>query len=385
MAAADTGPVADGEPEKQDASGQRLRHCIFCGKRPVRKTKEHVLPQWLIRVTGDPARPFHVDPLVRDNLGTTMFGFNRFVFPACSLCNEQFSSLESTAKPVMGKLLEAQPITPDEVNVLLDWFDKIRIGLWLGWLQLTGNPFGIRPSFDITRRIRRSDRCLLIYSARNSPTGLTFFGVNSLVFQWMPSCFTLKVNQLLFFNASNLMLLAPRLGLPFVKSAHCDPQGVFHVVAAAGYRKRKYPLIRMRLEEPALDFYQPILGGPERMIPDGPSWIPPRIYDTDFVRDSVSDIQTGLGHIFTQQRLAVVRFNEGTVSIDLSRQGPVDYAGQRYRNVVEQTLRFQEELISSAVPGSLQYEALPKEGKRVYDTLIKEIKRRRPSRALQSR
>jgi hypothetical protein len=30
--------------------------CIFCGNPPQGKNKEHVIPQWLIRLTGKPSR-----------------------------------------------------------------------------------------------------------------------------------------------------------------------------------------------------------------------------------------------------------------------------------------------------------------------------------------
>src|ERR1700741_3952314 len=32
------------------------KFCIFCGGKPVENAREHVLPQWLIAVTGDPQR-----------------------------------------------------------------------------------------------------------------------------------------------------------------------------------------------------------------------------------------------------------------------------------------------------------------------------------------
>ena len=36
------------------------KRCIFCGKVPETKTKEHVIPQWLINMTGDPKRNLHL-------------------------------------------------------------------------------------------------------------------------------------------------------------------------------------------------------------------------------------------------------------------------------------------------------------------------------------
>ena len=30
--------------------------CVFCGKKPIEKTNEHIIPLWLIEYTGDPKR-----------------------------------------------------------------------------------------------------------------------------------------------------------------------------------------------------------------------------------------------------------------------------------------------------------------------------------------
>ena len=36
------------------------RKCVFCGGTPDNKTKEHVLPMWLIEATGDPKEPVNL-------------------------------------------------------------------------------------------------------------------------------------------------------------------------------------------------------------------------------------------------------------------------------------------------------------------------------------
>ncbi|QJB40178.1 hypothetical protein HF324_20870 [Chitinophaga oryzae] len=33
-----------------------MKYCIFCGEQPQSKTKEHIIPKWLIEMTGDPNR-----------------------------------------------------------------------------------------------------------------------------------------------------------------------------------------------------------------------------------------------------------------------------------------------------------------------------------------
>lgn len=74
--------------------------CIFCGKRPDEKTKEHVIPAWLIKMTGDPKRMANFSSgFVRSSIWPSrQFSYDQFVFPACNRCNEKFAHLESCAK-----------------------------------------------------------------------------------------------------------------------------------------------------------------------------------------------------------------------------------------------------------------------------------------------
>jgi hypothetical protein len=34
--------------------------CVFCGEKPTNKTKEHIIPEWLIELTGDINRDFTI-------------------------------------------------------------------------------------------------------------------------------------------------------------------------------------------------------------------------------------------------------------------------------------------------------------------------------------
>ena len=36
------------------------KFCVFCGKKPENKNKEHIIPQWLIKLTGDPNRKINL-------------------------------------------------------------------------------------------------------------------------------------------------------------------------------------------------------------------------------------------------------------------------------------------------------------------------------------
>jgi len=131
---------------------ERRRFCIFCGKPPDEKTKEHILPQWLIALTGPPKRVvnFGVNPLSGKQ---PRFDWSSFTFPACAVCNQRYSGLESSAKNIVEHLLEGTPVTGYDYIQLFDWLDKVRIGLWLGYFYLHQNPVRIQPSFHIISRI----------------------------------------------------------------------------------------------------------------------------------------------------------------------------------------------------------------------------------------
>ncbi|MDD4876793.1 MAG: hypothetical protein PHQ86_06680, partial [Dehalococcoidales bacterium] len=138
--------------------------CVFCGERPESKTLEHVIPRWLIEITGDPKRSAHFGFHRSDGgkFSKRIYSFDSFKFPACDECNSYFSSLEGKTKGIVFRLLSEKPLSESELSTLLDWFDKVRIGLWLGYMYLNNNDLGIEPHFYISNRIGLNDRMLLI-------------------------------------------------------------------------------------------------------------------------------------------------------------------------------------------------------------------------------
>ena len=81
------------------------KKCIFCGKEPKNTTKEHIIPQWLIKETGDPNRKalFGINKKNQEHI---IFNFNSFVFPACEECNNEYSQLENKVKSIIIKNVE---------------------------------------------------------------------------------------------------------------------------------------------------------------------------------------------------------------------------------------------------------------------------------------
>lgn len=207
------------EPHGEPVGGK----CVFCGLRPESKTKEHVIPLWLIELTGNPNRTIRVGSFEQKR-----FAFDQLVFPACESCNATYSELEQNVKPIMLRLLNGKPINEPQAETLLDWFDKIRIGLWLGGLMLFKNPSGIDPNYYIStrERIQNRDRILYIARANEGERALSFHAIDDFVFQHVPCFMLLYVNGLSFVSASFVGLCGSALGLPKVRVTKCYAQSV---------------------------------------------------------------------------------------------------------------------------------------------------------------
>ena len=219
---------------------------------------EHVIPQWLIKYTGEPNRkvPLGIDY----NTGKVrMYSYNKLKFPACNSCNNNFSELELKAKSIIIKILNEEAIDSDLFNLLFSWFDKIRIGLWLGFIYLNKNMYDIEPNFYISNRIDSNDRMLLIYKTFNKTDGLGFIGVGNPFFDHWPSCFGLFINQFYFINISTDFLFSRRLGLPYPTEKFFTNDGNMEMHLTEGKKYILKPLIRKSFNKSCAEIYQPII------------------------------------------------------------------------------------------------------------------------------
>lgn len=269
--------------------------CVFCGKQPVSKTNEHVLPQWLIELTGNPKRLAHfgldfnkVKPEQRS------YSFDSFKFPACNFCNATFSELESLANPIMSKMLSNEAISASEIITLLDWFDKVRIGLWLAYYYLDKNPAGIEPNFYIAQRIRLYDRMVLICRADTASKMLSFVGCDSPIFSLLPSCFCLVVNHLVFLNISYHFLFSRRFGFPYPKASYLQPKGnnTVEMKFVHGRQRIMRPLLKKPFSLQGTELYQPIFPSPDK---DASIY---KLYNNAYVKEHSLDWERGLGKVY---------------------------------------------------------------------------------------
>jgi len=175
------------------------KFCVFCGKEPKDKTREHILPQWLIELTGKPNRVVNFGINYEDNK-TITFAWSQFVVPACEKCNSEYSDLEAKVKPLIEKTLLRKALPAKDWITILDWLDKVRVGLWLAHHLIQKNPTGIEPSFHINDRINTKDRMVCVYPIKDNRDGLNGFGSETLLFHRSPSCIAIRINDVIILN-----------------------------------------------------------------------------------------------------------------------------------------------------------------------------------------
>jgi hypothetical protein len=194
------------------------RQCVFCGQTPNDKTREHVLPYWLLEMTGDPMRVVTFGQNFAKQKQPIRFSWNNYVAPACDRCNNRFSKLEGQVKPIVKALLHRETLMVSDYVALLDWLDKVRIGVWLLQHMIEKHPFQISPHFHIASRIAEKDRMVAVYAFDGDGIGINMFGSDSLIFGSMPSCFGLRINNLLLLSVSADFFCSRGCGLPHPQS-----------------------------------------------------------------------------------------------------------------------------------------------------------------------
>lgn len=280
------------------------KFCIFCGEPTNEKTKEHVIPQWLIKLTGDPKRKaFFGFDLIPDIPRIRTYSFNSFSFPACSSCNSKFSDLEVSAQRVIMSILNKEKINDIDINWLLDWLDKVRIGLWLGLLYLSKNAPSISPAFYINTRLGAADRLLFLYELSTERKGINFIGTESPSFLQVPSSFALIVNNYCFFNVSHFNLCDRRLGFPHARTAfYKNLDNQIEADFVCGLERVFFPVIKEPYLPLCSKFFQPIF---------------PKVNDTDgfmdlfnnqYVLENSFDWDKGFGSIFYERNFKAKPF-----------------------------------------------------------------------------
>jgi hypothetical protein len=266
--------------------------CVFCGNKPESKTLEHVLPNWLISLTGDPKRQAKLGFYQTQDgkMVNRLFAFDQFKFPACDKCNQRFSELEGDTKNIIERILTDDSLSESSFTTLLDWFDKVRIGLWLGFRYLDGNRYGVNPQFHISKRLGHDDRLVFIYKSKKERDFLGFLGCDTPAFNFSPSCFSLIINNYFFLNMSFQFFLSRRLGFPYPPVVFRHENGMVSSVLLPGRENIMRPVLKKLTGLFGTEIYQPIIVNSV----DGRH----KLYDTDYVRNHCISWENGIGRIF---------------------------------------------------------------------------------------
>ncbi|MCP4545962.1 MAG: hypothetical protein GY835_05790 [bacterium] len=268
------------------------RFCVFCGKRPINKNAEHILPEWLLKLTGDINRTFTLNTFSMQGSSPREFSASKFKFPACTKCNIDYSELEGKAKGVMEDVLSLKPMSEEQWIILLDWFDKVRIGLWLGFIYLDKNPFGVRPNFHIDSRLGMTDRALLIAQRRGPSLRCTFAGSGTPYFHLRPFCFSLTVNHMSFINIAEQNLVSYRLGMPYMNEKQLRLDGRIHGELYSGTGKIRTPVIQLPFNCNETVIMQPIASGVSELLME------PESFESDYFIRNAKDSKRGVGHVW---------------------------------------------------------------------------------------
>jgi hypothetical protein len=267
--------------------------CVFCGAKPATRSREHVAPRWLIRLTGDPKRKVTFGSCYIEKtkkLERRSFSFDEFAFPACGPCNLRSSNLESATMQVMIDLLAKRSVKSSDFRTLLSWLDKVRVGLWLIAYVTQKNLSGIAPQFYVSSRMDMFDRMILIYKSNYKGSRLRFGGVTTPAFQYSPTCFSLIVNDLVFLNISTDFLLSKSMGFPYPARLSYTDTPQMEVELRRGLERITYPLIKMKYDRNCSEIYQPMIKG---AIGD---WRR-SYYDSAYIRSWCADYPNGIGKL----------------------------------------------------------------------------------------
>jgi hypothetical protein len=333
--------------------------CVFCGSEISNKTREHVIPKWLMQLTGDPNREVYLGinwnkivsgvNIDKDNIESIFrkFRFSSFQFPACESCNRKFSNLENSARESILKILEGKTLKVKNIHDLLDWFDKLRIGLWLGYRYLNKNIASITPKFAIQERMGIRDRMLAIYKLKNITDGINFLGADTLAFQHIPSCFALRINEYYFFNLSKEFLFAKNIGFPYPVNIEYQQDNINAALYKLknGNKSIKYPLLKKEVIFGAVEIYQPMIDRTLCINSNTNEF--EELYENEYVKNNVIDYEKGIGAIFIKDDNHLKKYINTDDEIDFTFKKTFDGVNFSSKDLPRLTYEYQIHLLKN--------------------------------------
>jgi len=343
--------------------------CIFCGNPPQNKNKEHIFPEWLLKLTGYDQK----EASVGSNWKTgkeIVFNTKAYTFPSCTSCNDKFGKIEAQVKPIFDKLMSDQNVGVAELELLLDWFDKVRISAWLGVKYMNKDVFGLDSHYYVNSRLGLKDRYLSITNTYKDEKELNWSGVNTLAFMMSPTAFSLRVNNLVFVNCSSDFVVSKQLGFPYVACEIPTPdKKTTDMMFAMPTKRTEKVMFKTRTYSPKIEIAQPIY-----KVTNGDLT---KYYDHDYIKEN--SYENGMGKIF-------VSHGDGFVSVEREEKVSFSTLGPkpkfRHVEVVRPILELQIELVLSKTRNlknlSLSQKRDEGKGKKmIIDSLVETMKQYR--------
>ncbi|MEH2624528.1 hypothetical protein V1292_002583 [Bradyrhizobium sp. AZCC 1719] len=186
------------------------RRCLFCGEPFTGQNHnfEHVIPRWLVREADLSKRTAPIDfPTKQFSAAMSRIGGR-----SCEICNDLSSDLERQASISYAKLRDGDVLTSSDGRSLLDWLDKVRVGLWLWSVDVGKDDWGLIPKFRINERMAHKDRILLAAKYPPGPRmkGLGIWGATQF-FMWSPSAIGFLINNIALVSVSTDFLVSRHL------------------------------------------------------------------------------------------------------------------------------------------------------------------------------
>jgi hypothetical protein len=213
-------------------------------------------------MTGDPQRVVTLGQNFAKNKEPIQYSWSNFVAPACSGCNNEYAGLEARVKGSIAALQRREALRVSAYIELLDWLDKVRVGVWLTRHMVEKHPIKITPNFHISARVAQKDRMLALYVFDSENKGINLFGSDSLIFGGMPSCLGLRINDILLLNVSSDFFCSKGCGLPFPQSMKLlmggENEGMLKLEGFGYAADVSHPITDLKLFKPVVWLYQPI-------------------------------------------------------------------------------------------------------------------------------
>jgi hypothetical protein len=184
------------------------RRCVFCGLEPNNKTKEHIIPTWLQKFAGGNEHPARI----LTPKGDVILPWKNLVLPACKSCNEHYGQLEGLVKDALTGISDGE-LKASDLSLLLDWMDKLRIGIWLLQLSLGKGAHNINPNYSIGSRLGNADRLIRIFRYHTDATGIGLLGTDTMSFSLHPVAMTVFIRDIVILSVSTSGCLQQRMGL----------------------------------------------------------------------------------------------------------------------------------------------------------------------------